>query len=694
MDLSGLSQQDLQALSSKNLSALSEEGANYLSEAKKSKDKEIAEQSSFPTEKQFSYAFDKAETDVGYLINILRSKSPFGKISYSFEDGFEYQTAQNVYGDRFMQSSPDDRRRILNKMKEIDLQNRYPVLSQQEGLGGVQGISGSIIGSLMSPTTLMGASFAKYGYKGLALVGGLFGLEYSGLSQLSRQGVIDKDQLFTDSAIGAVAAPATGAVLKGLTAPIRKMFAKKQSPEAVKLAESRFDEIQNSLFDARAKGINESNIAQHISKATGYSKEEISESVLLSSRNLLNPTKEQAESVLSLKASSQNYVAQNRFSREVDDTLGVLSTRVKNISPEVFDGLMRYEYKLFTETADILNQAKQATNLLKSVKGKESVKLKTALLNGDYPVAENILSRYTNNASQQINNLRTIFSNIHGRLKNEAGYTDIGELENYFPRVVKNYNKLLEKLGTEQKSILQNALRAKAKQQGVKVQDLSEGDRINIINQVMRGRRPQYLGEGKISFAKERTLPRINDDLAVEYLDPVEAVELYLTKSINDINKRKFFGRNNSAKDKGVLALDLDESIGAYVSKAIDDKKISIDAGDELERLLAARFGPGEQSASQIVSSAKSIGYMSTLANPYSAITQIGDLGMSAYANGFRHTIGAMIGRKNIDIKDLGIIDAAKELDSVGGASKVLDRLLAVSGFKAIDRLGKNTLWM
>ena len=141
-----------------------------------------------------------------------------------------------------------------------------------------------------------------------------------------------------------------------------------------------------------------------------------------------------------------------------------------------------------------------------------------------------------------------------------------------------------------------------------------------------------------------------------------------------------------------MLALDLDESIGAYVSKAIDDKKISIDAGDELERLLAARFGPGEQSASQIVSSAKSIGYMSTLANPYSAITQIGDLGMSAYANGFRHTIGAMIGRKNIDIKDLGIIDAAKELDSVGGASKVLDRLLAVSGFKAIDRLGKNTL--
>ena len=113
---------------------------------------------------------------------------------------------------------------------------------------------------------------------------------------------------------------------------------------------------------------------------------------------------------------------------------------------------------------------------------------------------------------------------------------------------------------------------------------------------------------------------------------------------------------------------------------------------DRMADLVNARFGLGEQSAGQISGTLRNIGYMTTLGNPFSALTQIGDLGMSVYMNGMRNTIAGMLGRRNVNLEDIGINNiVAQELSTVGATAKLLDKTLGAVGFKALDRLGKTT---
>jgi len=87
----------------------------------------------------------------------------------------------------------------------------------------------------------------------------------------------------------------------------------------------------------------------------------------------------------------------------------------------------------------------------------------------------------------------------------------------------------------------------------------------------------------------------------------------------------------------------------------------------------------------------RDLGYMGTIANPISAITQLGDLGVSGALYGFRNTIASMFGAKNIKLVDLGLSDISKEVAEVRPTAKLLDKMFRASGFKAIDRLGKET---
>tara|TARA_R110001599_G_scaffold278852_1_gene480165 strand:+ start:42 stop:1022 length:981 start_codon:yes stop_codon:yes gene_type:complete len=85
---------------------------------------------------------------------------------------------------------------------------------------------------------------------------------------------------------------------------------------------------------------------------------------------------------------------------------------------------------------------------------------------------------------------------------------------------------------------------------------------------------------------------------------------------------------------------------------------------------------------------------MGTIANPISALTQLGDLGTSGALHGFRNTIGSLFGSKNWTLVDLAVNEVSKELSQAGarGTAKVLDNLMGKAGFKYMDRLGKETI--
>ena len=246
MDLSSLDKKDLELIAQKKFDQVSPEAMATLRGQSTTQ-----EPSTFD---KFAYAFESSETDIGNALTYLSSEYPMGKVGFSFSEGFSYTPAEELYGKQYMQASPDVRRQVIARAKEIELGNKYPEAAREEGMGGVAGVAGTILGSLMSPTTLIPVSKVYQGYKGLAAVGAAFGAEYSALEQLAKKGEIDVGELAGSAALGAIAAPATSALIKGLTPTARKALIERRSPEAKKQAATQFEEIENIVVEQSAKG--------------------------------------------------------------------------------------------------------------------------------------------------------------------------------------------------------------------------------------------------------------------------------------------------------------------------------------------------------------------------------------------------------------------------------------------------------
>jgi hypothetical protein len=689
-DFSSLSESDRQAIANKDSSSLSPQGKLFISQNFR---KTQQEPSSL---RRFQYAFESAETDVGNAFTYLQSVYPIGKLSFSFSEGIDYKSPEETYGSAYMRATPQQRRDILNRTREIKLEREFPEMQNQEGFGGAAGIFGTIAGSLMSPTTLIPISKAYQGYKGLAAVGAAFGAEYSVLDQLAKSGKIDPSTTLGAAGIGAIAAPATSAIIKTLTPASRRALIERNNPQKKLEAQSQFEEIQNITIDESAKGKTIPEIQQTVRNRMGLSQEKIDSILIKADGKITVPSQTTAIELQQLKSIDAVSMSPAGFTKGLQNILGTLWTEVNNISPDAAARLSRYDHNVGADASKYMTRAKPIMDTMRKVKGEEADYLTVHLRNGDFPSALNILKRYSSTAENDFAEVTAkktgVLDEIHSRLtnKSEGNYKDIGFVEKYWPASLKDYDDYLDGIGAENKSALTKELAKRAKELGLSQwRQLPLEERDNITNLVMRGYRPKP-GEGRLGFYKERG-PRVGVSMAKYYKRPEEALAEYIAKTSTDINKRIFFGR--SATDKGIATTDIEKSIGSYVGDSVATGKMSDRDIVRLKDLLEIRFGAGEKSSAELMQILRNIGYTTTLANPLSALTQIGDLGMSVYANGMRNTIGAMVGKKDFTLDDIYLNDLiATELGSVGKTAKFLDYTLRFSGFKAIDKLGKETI--
>ena len=142
-DLTLLSKEDLAALASRNVEAMSEEGRQIaFGDLQKQPVPENIDADAVSNIRKFAYGFEKTKSDVGLLYRTLQVKAGLGKF-----DGFDYTPAEEAYGERFANASPEVKAAVLAKIDEQKLAQDYPVLSQQEGGGWAQAL-GSFAGAL------------------------------------------------------------------------------------------------------------------------------------------------------------------------------------------------------------------------------------------------------------------------------------------------------------------------------------------------------------------------------------------------------------------------------------------------------------------------------------------------------------------------------------------------------------------
>ena len=179
-------------------------------------------------------------------------------------------------------------------------------------------------------------------------------------------------------------------------------------------------------------------------------------------------------------------------------------------------------------------------------------------------------SRYTSNVDEAMKGAADVLNEIHN-YSNSAIEGGVPFIQNYFPRVVKDYQGMLRALGQKEEAFLNSQLKRKAKDLGKKVEELTEQQKIDVLNSMLSGS-PKYAPKGA-GWRKQRAIENIDNDLMRYYSDDAaDSLASYIDKTVNHVEKYKFFNANNAISKSG-SDINIDESVGALVNKIKDLKK-------------------------------------------------------------------------------------------------------------------------
>ena len=647
----------------------------------------------------FWHAFNKVKTITESAGDVMEQQIPLGRVQITDPDtgelDLQYIPPSDMLKEAVKAGDEEFASAILNSERDARLQKRFPHLYEQ-GIQkeGTENIGGTLAGAIADPTTLI--PFAA-GIKGAAASGAVFGAADAALFDMSEYGEVKKEDVGLGTALGMIvptALKATGRVA-GLT----------NWRESQKVANKLIDKYERKLMNNRAKGIDkdmadvnamyESGIRggpaelQELYKSTGRSIPEM-------------PSPVQASDALEAieQAAAQSWLGRTglAISRVVEPAVGTTSTRLREISPTIFqavrkaDLMSHLQTHRYTERVDGWSQ--KISNMMKKDKGNYN-ELKKALMGEQWKRAYGLMARMegTNPAAykgltKDFREVRKVLDEVFEKYK-KAGY-DLPKQKNYFPKMVRNP----EGIGVVRKSIIKAAIDRAEKTQGRKLTQQETGRVINGL--IARGSKAE--SRAKVSkHVKGRKYHYMDDEMMPHYAEMNDSLHAYIRHAVHDIQRREFLKAHGAKSAKLAKAnpdgTDLEASIGEVVAKFTNKTNLSPEKADLLLRGLRARFGQGEKATSMGMQHFKNAAYGTTLGNVFSAITQIGDNAFGMYMNGVRNHLGAMFGRKEIAKTHIGLSEIAEDLFTDATKSKkFLDFTLKWSGFSTVDKFGKESL--
>lgn len=382
---------------------------------------------------------------------------------------------------------------------------------------------------------------------------------------------------------------------------------------------------------------------------------------------------------------------------EMDRSVGVISTRLKNINPIIRDAARRYVYNVGKNTTRDNTAILEFVKKFGKLSDKDKITFSKALLNSHRAPADAMADMFGMKA--ELKAAREVLDSLYERAVH-AGH-NIGRILDYWPRVVKDPEGLLSDLqGTKEWSAIQYAIDKKRRET---VQDLSDVEKAQIADSILRGYGAGQIQLGGTAHAKKREITTIPDRLLKYYSSADQSIISYIHSMNNAIEAANFFGKGKYSQPDLKLGLDLGlitesdltRSIGDYVVKLREEN--AIDGKDErrLKEMLQAMFMPARTGYG--VHLYKNLTYLQLLAQFTPAITQIVDLALAAEQVGYINTAVAagksIVGKSTIRVADVGIDRSIYEFDgTIGAASRLLEKGLKYTGFEFFDRLGKETL--
>ena len=629
-------------------------------------DKKLISSESDDVFRQFMYGFDNTGKFTNYVSDALEARIPLGSFDIT---SFNYLSPDEVYGEGFSDSDVATRREMIERKRERDIMSKYGPYFE-EASGSTANTIGTIAGALADPTSFLPVGLT---IKGGAAIGAGLGAGYSVAQDVATTGEIDPMKAALSTALGGAggaAFPAAGRAIGAVRNKSSKRVSNRNIDEAERIAN------EHVAAGGSVEGALEEIAASPLSSTLGRDIE------IAGRKPRITPSRDRAEEALQYNITEDSATARV-MNKKLDYFIGALSTRVGNISQPILRKLRDFEYNIHTKSNASMVELEPFLRQLQKLKGPAKQAVTRHLYNGEFSAAKSYMPKEMQGMLPAV---ETKLGSFYDELK-DVGYT-FDPKENYFPRIVKDYDGLLKAVGSKKKSAIAKAQQEYARAKDLTVSDLDMATKSNIANMVIRGFGVKIDGNLP-NFVKPRTIEKLDDNLLKYYSSPEEALTIYARNAVNNIERRTFLGRSLKKDQQGIV--DLDSSIGRMVEEEKLAGRILPEQEDELVSLLKSRFIGGEKTSGKLLGTVRDLTYMGTIANPISAITQLGDIGLSGALNGFRNTIVAMFGPKSIKTVDIGIDSIGQEFTDARKTAKLLNKLFTASGFRKVDRLGKET---
>lgn len=629
----------------------------------------------------FQYQWKKAGSFGRHWGGWLESRFPLGNLEINIipdanKSLLKYTSPEELYGPDFYSLSPDKRLERIRATRDVELAAAHPEAAERKATDSVAGAIGYGSGLLSDPVVLTPIGQK---YKTMAALGGLTAAADMSAYDLYHEGHINWLNTGVAGLGGAILTPAaifSGRAIKGY---IRELTDKFTSKSAEKIISS----FETKVTEAVAKGTAPRQAVLETMEALKINDDILATAMRHADRPTFIPTdREMAAEILT----NTIPVGSRQFKEGgwLDDLIEPISARIEKISQGVYGSVMRYEYNIASRVHNLVEPAKPFFKAIKSLDTDNEKLAIKAWNNNDLKTLERVF-KDTPEALEALKFMRKTFDKFIPELK-KMGYKDFRELPNYLPRLVADYKGLLNKLGSEPRSRVSNALRKAGKDLG---RPLDEYEKARIVGKALRGY-PRDLGTLKSTKARtfEGTVP---EELLPYYASPENAYHAYITKTVHNLEKRALFGRHLAVKKANITAVDMQKTIANYIGS---QENLSEAALTELQKLIEARFLAGEAPMNRFMQGIKNWSYVATLTQATPSITQLTDIGVVAHRFGITNAIKSVVnsirGAHHLKAVDLGVTAASEELAFVNSLSaRVLEKTLKWSGFTAFDRFGK-----
>ena len=640
-----------------------------------------------------------------------------------------YQSPDEKYGEGFSEATPEIRREMMLREKERNLQKKFRGYVPK---GGASEIIGNMYGALKDPTTLLPAGGTV---KTMMLSGAALGGGYSAVDDMAKSGRGSSSFLpanidpvkFGLFATAGAALPGAFAVAPKIVRGSAGLYTKKTSQKTVNKA-------QAIIAKRKTQGIN----------LTEQDMPQIAEELGMSTNRLLSSFEAQgvspkvynsvdeAEKALNAAISEDSGMLRV-VSKNADNFLGAISTRLKNIDDGLYGRLMRMEFNMHKTTDSYLERVDPFSQEVSKLPALAKQELNKLLASRDHAGADQWMrQRGYDVMADSFGEVKKVLQELGDQLPIKA------DMEGYFPRNVRNHNKFLEALGVNPNDEISIALRkaadakkksvenltsyerdrviekvalGKAGGTGTKTErmkqamaeareakkakglkgTLSKKERDAVVARVLKGHKPigdKGLGQTKKRTVKDETL---TDELMAHYRSPEESLQAYIRTSVNNLEKKKFF-QGSAVDNLDGDGIHLEGSIDSLIKNLRTTRELDGKQVEELKDVISARFGAEDVTMHGAAKGVKNLGYIGTLGDFMSTMTQLTDVPNVMGYHGFYNTAKAAFGPKVTKMEDIGVTDIARELGETGNFTKTLNTVLKWTGFKRIDRFGKETL--